>query len=497
MTNAFLEAIENELNVTETWNGAKAYKSTMNSIVDLFGKIGSSRSNVEKARKLFAKAYSEDPETATRILFYARDIRGGQGEREVFRNLFKYLATQNSEVASKLIELIPVYGRWDDMLILEESKVWDKVLEVIKNQFVSDLKNYRNGESISLLAKWMPSANASSKDSRRIALKIAAYLGLTEKQYRKALSAMRKHIDIVESKMCDKNWESINYEKLPSRAQFMYRKSFRNHDSERYQSFLDAVERGEAKINASTLYPYDVYTAYHSKYGCMVGSCNDQTIDLMWDNLPNYMEDRPFNGLVVADVSGSMYGVGNNPTPMAVSVSLAVYIAERNTSKTWKNKFFTFSEKPQLQTIVGKTIGSKFRNLERSEWGNSTNIQAVFNTILETAMKNNLSQDEMPEKLFIVSDMQFNHCVSGMTNFEAIKAKFENAGYRLPQLVFWQVNATSNVPIKVNDKGVCLVSGASPSILKTLLGDKPYTPLDVVRDTVYTERYEPVGSVFN
>ena len=483
----FLTALETELNITETLNGAKAYKSTLNKCVDLFGKISACRKDIPQARKLFALAFKEDPETATRILFNARDIRGGQGEREVFRNLFKDLVSENSEIGEKLVELIPVYGRWDDLLVLENTSAWGRVQYIILEQLRKDDVALTAGENVSLLGKWMPSINASSADSKRLGRRFAQLLGKNERQYRKFLTALRSRIKIVEQKMCSKEWSEIDYEHLPSRAGFMYRKAFAKQDATRYAEYLSAVEKGDKKINAGTIYPYEIVENYLYK-----GARNDKTIDLMWEALPNYMEGQELNGLVVADVSGSMMG-----TPMAVSISLAMYIAERNTG-IWKDKFITFSESPEVQTIVGKTVGDRIRNLSSSAWGFNTDLRAVFESVLKAGIKNDVPDAEMPKKLIIVSDMQFDQaCASNKrTNFEQIEKMYRKAGYEMPQLVFWNVNAGANVPMTIHDTGTCLVSGCSPSILRSVLGGKVITPVEVMRDAVYTERYAPIGEVF-
>jgi len=489
----FIASLEKELNDTKTLNGAKAYSSTLNKCLDLFGKIAACRNNVKQAQGLFAHAYNEDPETATRILFWARDIRGGQGEREVFRQLFKYLVEETPEIGAKLVQLIPVYGRWDDLLILEDTSVWNIALDMIQKQLNADTTIASSGGNISLMAKWLPSINASSKDSKRLGRKIANYLGLSEAQYRRTLSKLRSHISIVETAMCSKEWSAIDYSKVPSRAAFMYRKAFAKQDSTRYAKYLSAVEKGEAKINASTLYPYDIVQQYLYK-----GARNDKTIDLQWEALPNYMEGQEFNGLVVADVSGSMSV--NQGLPMSVSISLAMYIAERNSSPVWKNKFITFSERPQLQSIVGSTIGRRIDNLSRASWSMNTDLMAVFRTILSAAESNSVASKDMPQKLIIVSDMQFDvACRSNKrTNFEQMQKLYRKAGYEMPQLVFWNVNAIgSNVPITSHDTGTALVSGCSPSILKSVLTGENLTPVDTMRDVVYSERYQEVGNVFS
>lgn len=485
----FLNALESEFNTTTTANGAKTYKSTGSKNLDLFGKIAACRNNTDEATRLFNLAYAEDPETATRILFWARDIRGGQGERKIFREVFKELVRSDAAVGAKLVGLIPQYGRWDDLVALEGTSVWNVALEAIKAQLDADL-NIEAGNSVSLLAKWLPSINASSKESKRVGRKIAESLGWNERQYRKALTALRTQIKIVEQAMCAREWGAIDYSRLPSRAGFMYRKAFANRDGDRYQSYLASVEKGEAKINAGTIYPYEIVHKY--LYG---GERSNQTLNLMWEALPNYMEGEQLNGLVVADVSGSMEQ--NGGMPMAVSISLAMYISQRNTG-TWKDKFLTFSGSPQLQSVTGRSIAERVRNLRRADWGTNTDLQAVFNLVLNTAARNNLPEAEMPRKLIIVSDMQFDSCCrnNSVTNFEAVRIKYAQAGYSLPELVFWNVNSSGNVPMKMHDTGTCLVSGCSPSILKAVLTGNVITPVGVMRDAVYVERYDAVGAAF-
>lgn len=485
----FISALESEMNETTTLNGAKAYSSTLNKCLDLFGKIAACRNDIPQVEKLFGKAYKEDPETATRILFWTRDIRGGQGERIVFRSLFKELVLTNPEIGQKLINLVPEYGRWDDLFVLENTPLWDSVLVMIKNQLNVDRSNLKIGERVSLLGKWLPSINASSNESKILGRKIAKYLELTEREYRKILSALRTQIKIVEQSMCAKEWSEIDYSKIPSRAAFMYRKAFEKQDGTRYADYLSKVEKGEAKINASTLYPYDIVNQYLYE-----GARNDKTIDLQWEALTNYMEGKEFNGLVVADTSGSMLGM-----PMSVSISLAMYIAERNTCPTWKDKFITFSMSPTLQDIVGSTIGKRINNLSRANWGYNTDLIAVFKTVLTAAVKNSVAPEDMPQKLIIVSDMQFDQACSSnkRTNFEQIQKLYRKAGYEMPQLVFWNVNSIGgNVPIKSHDTGTALVSGCSPSILKSVLTDEVLTPLDTMKDAVYDERYAPIGEAF-
>lgn len=492
--NSFLNALENEMNnVTTTENGAKTYAGTSNASLDLFGKIAACRKDPSMAVNLFRKSYAEDMETALRILFWARDIRGGQGERLVFRTILTDLAKKDTSVVEKIVPLIPFYGRWDDLMVLENTDVWTSALNLIKEQLTYDL-NQSVDSNVSLLAKWLPSINASSQNSKRLGRKIAEHMGWKESFYRKALAILRKKIAIVERDMCAKQWENIDYEKVPSRAQKMYRKAFGRNDAIRYNSFLTAVEKGEAKINAGTLYPSDIVSNYLNQYfSWYYGNISinvDRTLEAQWKALPNYMEGKTFNGLVVADTSGSMRG-----EPIAVAVALAMYIAERNESPVWKNKFITFSKQPTLQSVVGKTVAERVSNLIKAHWDMNTDLMAVFKMILNTATANNVPADQMPSTLIIVSDMQFDQaCRSNKrTNFEQIQKLYRKAGYEMPQVIFWNVRASTGTPVTSHESGTALISGYSPSSMGALLSGKDLSPVGLMNDVVYADRYALVG----
>lgn len=333
----FLSALEDELNnVDKTANGAKSYKSTNSSLVDLFGSISASRNNISII-DTFTKACEEDLETAIRILFNSRDVRGGQGERQVFRILFSYLSHTHPQLVLDLLPLVPEYGRWDDLWHLLESHLRSSVLTLACAQLQKDCDT----DQPSLLGKWMPSCNASSKVTKFQAKHFMKFLGMKEKEYRKLLSGLRNKIDIVESKICAKDWNSIDYSKLPSRAGLVHRKTFTKFDYDRYSKYVASLCVLENKINADTLYPYDIVKQILSIEYSNISEIENGLFNAMWNNLPNYMEDKPFQGVVVADVSGSMHC--NDKLPLAVSISLAMYIAEKNHGP-WANKFITFSK---------------------------------------------------------------------------------------------------------------------------------------------------------
>lgn len=492
--NKLIKAIEEEQNVTVTHKGALSNASTLNSCLDLFGSIGSMRSRRDsEIKKLFDKAFNENPLKAMKIMFWVRDIRGGAGERKVFRIIMKYLAEHNPDIIRKNIELFPEYGRWDDLLCLLDTQLKDVVLDEYQFQFEKDIKAIsQNKESISILGKWLPSENASSKETKRYATMIRKHIGLSSKQYRKTLSLLRKHIDIVERKMCENQWDKIVFEQVPSRASMIYRKAFKKHDEARYSKYLEDVSSGKKDIKTATLYPYDIVRKVYTLNNYNNVEDYDKTIDLQWKNLPNYVE--PFNGLVICDTSGSMASSGyyggnqNQVRPIDVSISLSIYIAERNTG-IWKDYYIPFSSKAKLVKIVGDNIYKKVRNCGDGAMC-STNLKSAFNLILNTAITHNLSQKDMPEMLLVISDMQFDSACS-LTNYQLIKNKYKAAGYEMPQLVFWNVNAYGDTPIKCDDNGTALISGCSPAILKAVL-NRNIDPITVMDNVIETERYKMV-----
>lgn len=361
------------------------------------------------------------------------------------------------------------------------------VIEYVARQLKIDVENASAGKPISLLAKWMPSINTSNKKRVALGYKFVKALGVTPKQYRQAISALRKHIDVLEIKLSSSKFNEIDYEKVPSKASLLYRKAFNKRDGERYRSYLSAVEKGEAKINASVIYPYEIIRPIEQNRE--KDHTDLKTLDLQWKNQPNWLADNPHKGLVVCDTSASMDG-----QPILVSVSLAIYFAERNTGP-FKDTFITFSQSPTLQRIVGQTIAEKVRGLSRSGWGMNTNLQACFDLILTTALNNKIAATDMPNALYIISDMAFDVGSSdnNKTNFEVIKGKYKNAGYEMPKLIWWNVNAIDKQsPVTINDEGTCLVSGCSPSILKSVLSAKMFTPSDVMMETLNKPRYNVI-----
>ena len=477
--NKFMEVMGNG-NMTHTDKGALTHKSSISSIVDFFfhGAALRSESNHKRILDLFKEAFKEDPTTALRILFYIRDIRGGQGERRVFRIILRNLAFEQSDWLIKNLKLIPEYGRWDDLFVLKDSPVESHMIMFIKQQYIIDLDNCFNGKPVSLLAKWMPSENTSSADTRALATYVRTNFGYTSRGYRKSLSMLRKAIDIVERKLSAKCVDQINYAHVPSKANLKYKKAFMKNDGVRYQAYLDSVNEGKAKINASTLYPYDLVH--------QVTFENNDTIEALWKNLPDYVED--ICGLVVADTSGSMYG-----RPMEVSISLAMYIAERNKNEAWKDYFISFSRQPKFHKITGNTLRARMKSVELGDVA-TTNLQAVFDIILTRAVHYHVGQEDMPKILLIVSDMEFDAACSSnsFTNFETIRIKYEASGYTMPTVVFWNVDSrNTQSPVTIDERGAVLVSGCSPTVLKYALGSCT-SPIQMVHNVTDSDRYKNI-----
>jgi len=496
IVNPFVQAMQVAGNNTVTENGAITNKSTLNYVLDWFGAGGAlrQRSDADKIT-LFSKAFAQDRNLALKILFYFRDVRQGQGERKTFRTIMNWLGQNYPDVAKKNLENMAFFGRYDDLYCLVGTTLEKDVFALFTKQLKLDIVNMKKGESVSLLAKWLKSENTSSAESRALGRKTRAAMELTSKKYRKILSALRKHIDVLEVKMCGKNWAEIDFEKVPSKASLNYRKAFGRHDQERYAAYLKAVEKGEAKMAAGAVYPYEILRSLNVKGGCFSQPSAQEILaaDLLWKNQPNWLAGNEHHGLVIADVSGSMFASANG-LPALVAISLAMYFAERNTGP-YKDIWMNFSTSPTFQKFIGNNIWEKSQNMDRHNWSQSTNLQAAFDLILVTAMKNKVAQKDMPSVLYIVSDMEFNVGSPGnnMTNFEVIKKKFANAGYEMPKVVWWNVDARNEqFPIRADDTGTALVSGCSPSILKSLLSAKTFDPMSIVYEVTNSPRYERV-----
>lgn len=465
---SYLDTLKQTTNEARTANGAKSNKSTLDPVLDFFSKAGALRDKPEEAVKLFARAYASDPLMAVKALFYIRDVRGGQGERKTFRACFAYLNHQDHAVAEHLNQFVPEYGRWDDVIVTDQSAQW------LLAQLEDDERRMEAGESVSLLAKWLPSENASSEATKFAARVFQKAFGMQPVEYRKRIVALRKYIKLLEQQMSAKQWGEIDYEKIPSQAHRKHVKAFNRNDGERYQNYLEAVTKGEKGIKTQTLFTYEVFDTVQD---------DEKAADAMWKNLPDYTNGD--NALVVADVSGSMYG-----RPMSISVSLALYFAERNTG-TFHNHFMTFSDRPELHEVIGKTLSQKLACIEDAEWGMSTNLEAAFQAILNAAVSNDTPQDEMPKVLYIISDMQFNQCVRGdETNYNNAKRMFAEAGYELPHVVFWNVNAQDDSPATKYDNGVTLISGASQSTFQYAVAGK--TPIESMNDILNSDRYAQI-----
>lgn len=487
-----LDHLKNELNVSYTENGAQAYETTKSDLLDFFAQGGAMRNRSEQdICRMFSNAFYDDALLAMKALFYFRDVRGGQGERRLFRVILNHLAIYHPEDLAKNLHLIPEFGRWDDLYSVFGTSLETMAGGLIKKQFFFDIKT----DNPSLLGKWMKSENASSPESKKLARKTRKILGLTSKQYRKYLTLLRKRINIVESKMSEKNWDGIEYDKLPSQASLKYKQAFYRNDEERYKAFLDSLSKGEKKANAGAVYPYQIM----KKLGDLT-SVEDHLLNSMWDNLPDYIGDNAENSIAVVDTSGSMYG-----DPLEVAVSVGLYLAEKNKG-AYKNHFITFSSTPELVRIKGTNFCEKARSIKRADWGMNTNIESVFELILNTAVKNGLDQSEIVDKIYIISDMNFDSATTSggwyrssevpkpnKALFKKIERRYQMYGYKMPNLVFWNVDARNEVfPMTMTDTGVQLVSGCSPSIFKHLMKGKFVSAYELMLDVLNDERYSSV-----
>jgi hypothetical protein len=485
-------------NYAVTENGAGAYRTTGNALVDFNFKVSSLRNKSDgEIIALFEPVWEENEEIALKYLFYLRDVREGLGERHTFRVILNYLLLKNA-VRPMILNMISEYGRWDDIIYIYEHNISASVryciIRTIKNQLNHDIIDCMNGRSISLMAKWLPSVNAS-KNTRKIALRLCNDLGFAEKEYRKKLSLLRSHLDVTEVKMSANDWDEIKYEAVPSKANLLYKDAFEKHDAERRQEYLNKLSKGETKINASTVYPYEIVHNYR------YNGKTDTTYEEMWKALPNTISNPNNKTIVVADGSGSMQSSISKSTSAEawdVAASLAIYFAEKCEGE-FKNRYITFSSRPQLvdfgdtTSLLDKILIAK----QHSEVSN-TNIAAVFELILTTAIRNKMTQSDIPNNILIISDMEFDagsECY-GQTLFESIQQKYSDYGYKMPRLVFWNVCSRSGaIPVIQNELGVNLVSGFSVNTFDMILSGET-DAFKCIAKKLLSERYEAIDKSY-
>jgi hypothetical protein len=458
----FIDALQSEDTYTE--NGMVTNSSTLNECVNLFFTIGAMRKqDKERLISIFSKAFNENPLAALKILFWVRDVRGGTGERQIFRDIIKYLVENHPSVVQKNIQAIPYFGRWDDLSVLFGTELEAEATRM----FVSGLI-VENG----LCAKWIPRKGVIFNAIRKA-------LNTTPKNLRKLLVGVS---NTVEQKMCANQWTEIEYSKTPSLAMGRYTKAFAKHDKEGFNEYLEKLKKGETKVNAGAVYPYDIVQTM--KQGSWE-LANEQ-----WKSLPNFMEGTTERILPVVDVSGSMGSiVSGSISCLDIAVSLGLYISERNEGE-FKDSFITFSEKPQLEKVSG-TLKERYYQMTASDWGMSTNLESVFELILNQAIKHSVSPEDMPSKILIMSDMEFNQASTHSESaIQMIRRMYDESGYSLPQVIFWNIQSRNkNFPVRHDESGTALISGLSPSIVKSVLGGKEMTPVSIMNETINSERY--------
>jgi len=467
--NAFVDAVANQ--EARTANGMLARKSTAKATVDLFYNIGASRG--KDIIPAFVAAYVEDQDLALRIALWARDVRGGAGERQLFRDILKHLEKRDPAAARALLKRVPEIGRWDDIFVFSTP-----ALKSAAYTMLGDALGAKNG----LAAKWTPRKGA-------IAAEVRAFLGMTPKQYRKTLVSLTQ---VVETQMCANDWDNINFSHVPSQAARIYKKAFNRHTTA-FAEYVARLVSGDktAKVNACAIFPHDVLKGVIGGYRASFDKTETDHIVAQWDALPNYVGDASI--MPVVDVSGSMScpaGKNTGVTCMDVSVSLGLYLADKNRG-VFKDTFLTFSMNPELVTLKGNIV-QKLEQMSRSDWDMDTNLHAAMDKILSVAVKGSVPQSDMPRMLLILSDMQFNRCTRfDDTAMAMIERRFEAAGYVTPQIVFWNLNSSDNVPVKADKSGAALVSGFSPSIMTSLLAADmdQFTPEGIMRKTVMSDRY--------
>lgn len=501
MENKFMNALKEDANFTLTENGSVTHRSTMNGLMDLFALGGAYRNRSEAdCITLFEKAFQENEVYALRCLFYLRDIRGGQGERRFFRVVARHLANKHTAAMRRNLEYVVEMGRWDDLYAFVGTPLEQAALHFMYRQLALDVES----KTPSLMAKWLKSENASSPETRRLGTKTRQAFKMTSREYRKTLSILRERIRIVERLMSENRWDEIEFDKIPSKAGLKYRNAFARRDiiKAKYEAFAKSEK---TEVNAGALYPHDIARQAFRADRMSLEAPERLMLQKYWDALPDYYNGRQENGIAVVDVSGSMSG-----TPMEAAVSMGAYIADKARGP-FKNHFITFSGSPELVEFTGADITDKFNRCIRANWGMNTNLEGVFDLLLNTALKHNTPAEDMPERIYIFSDMEFDRCMCSGATFrghwapngaslhsgaevetlmETVAKKWRAHGYKLPSVIFWNLNARNNNIPAIGD-GFSYVSGFSPVMIETILSGKD--GLDLVLEKLNTERYACIG----
>ena len=496
--NTFMAGLKEVNNFGFTENGAIKRNSTMNNVLDLFAMGAAYRTRTdEDCILLFKNAFDEDPVHALKCLFYIRDVRGGQGERRFFRVIMTWLARHyDQDAVRRNMIYVPEFGRWDDLFIFIGTHLERDALQIVKHQLAIDIQC----KTPSLLAKWMPSENTSSAKTKNIAHTVRKYLGMTPKQYRKTLSTLRARINVLERLMSEGRWDEIEFDKIPSKAGLKYKNAFARHDIERIKknpevkTYADFAKDTTTKVNAKDLYPYEVVDKAVKK----VSSETDRLmVNKFWDNLTDYFNGKSLNALAVVDTSWSMTWTEGAAAPINVAISLGTYCAEK-AKGPFAGHYVSFSSKPQLIKVEGVDFVDKVKRIYNTNLCDNTDIEATFDMLLHTAIKNNCTQNDLPENIIILSDMEFDRGTTRysygqswnpQTLMESIREKWARAGYRMPKLIYWNIQARqNNIPEDIGVGNISYVSGMSPSIFEQILSGK--TGITLMLEKLDSPRYE-------
>lgn len=514
MSNTFMNGLTDATNFTYTENGGITHKTTKSDLLDMFamGAAYRNRSDADVIH-LFKNAYAENPVYALKCLFYIRDVRGGQGERRFFRVCMHWLANQDAEAAKRNLVHVPEFGRWDDLYEFVGTPVEDEAFAIMKHQLALDVEC----KTPSLLAKWLKSENTSSEDSRRLGAVTRRHFGMTARQYRKTLSTLRTRINVLEKLMSENRWDEIEFDKIPSRAGMIYKNAFARHDLERaksdkaVQTYEEFAKDTTKKVNAKALNPYEcvaeavkIMRASHYGWGYSRYDDNvalDDTQRLMtnkyWENLADYFNGATFNGIAVVDTSGSMTG-SQTSAPINVAISLGLYCAEHNQGP-FANHYISFASRPQMIRTDGVDFCDKVKRIYATNLVDNTNIEAVFDLMLDVATRPGVKKSDIPQNVIIISDMEFDSAVSSWrsssninsrnceTVLEGVARKWAAYGLELPHLIFWNVDARQNNIPMIGNGRVSYVSGFSPSIFETIMSGK--TGYDLMMEKLNSERY--------
>uniref|UniRef100_A0A6C0IAR7 DUF2828 family protein n=1 Tax=viral metagenome TaxID=1070528 RepID=A0A6C0IAR7_9ZZZZ len=527
----------NEPKYTCTENGAIALDTSGSCIIDYFMMYTRTLTK-EQNHKYIEECWAINPEKTIAVIFNGRDRLTGKKEKVVSNQAMLWLRDNKPYTyMNNITTYINKYGRWKDLLYIcyenetdgmignnyELTLFADKLKDDLSELKISEIRESAEATdeatgdkkakvaSVSLCAKWAPSENDRNDKRKQFAKKIATILygrddaKKMEKYRKEYLVPLRKKINIVETLMCNNEWDKINYEGVPGVASRRLHIAFNIHDGDRYGDYLSKVRSGDAKINVAGILPHELANYYVNLRSTQEEYSENETIELQWRTIVDNVKSSGIlgNSLAMIDLSGSMFSASNGSIPAQVAISLGI-ITSQCCKGMFKNKFITFSATPELVSLIPDDLYKEyaekgtepslytcFKSLINVDFGYNTDFEKSCDMIIKYGKDNNINDEDMPRKLFIFTDMQFDEATTDNsensnveTLYKTIVKKFKSANYTPPKFIFWNLNSShkQSFPVNCKTEGTAMISGFSEQLLKIFMTYDEFKPDIIVEE---------------